>query len=330
MAECGQFIGAGTINYPCTLEQGHSGPHRAVELPRTVADRELWERDPQAWAEKQRKRERPKETPSEAERRHQASGLAEFQGRAQTTAERYTENPTSVPETRAEREERLQHEAREAGGIYIPADSTEVTHVDAIIHSGDPIEHGARVVGGYVFPTGSTITNTIPGTRSKAPFSVMKHSLTIAPGEQYIVDTNLGQVAVEVNEDGILVQVDPRGADPLYVPEPTKQRDGDQPLPEVSDRPYIQPLVIEDIQKRIILGIERYGTPLQPLNGRDTMRDAYEEALDLTVYLRSVIEERKLALGAIHVIEGFVRGGSIGVPREIMDAIDVIKQVLEP
>lgn len=41
-----------------------------------------------------------------------------------------------------------------------------------------------------------------------------------------------------------------------------------------------------------VLGVTRYGTPLQPHNGRDALRDAYEEALDLVHYLRQAIYER--------------------------------------
>ena len=39
-------------------------------------------------------------------------------------------------------------------------------------------------------------------------------------------------------------------------------------------------------------GIVRYGTPLQAHNGRDALVDAYQEALDLAVYLRQAIYER--------------------------------------
>lgn len=52
-------------------------------------------------------------------------------------------------------------------------------------------------------------------------------------------------------------------------------------------------LVIEDMKGRDILGRERYGRPLTAHNGRDALQDAYEEALDLAVYLRQAIEERK-------------------------------------
>jgi hypothetical protein len=51
-------------------------------------------------------------------------------------------------------------------------------------------------------------------------------------------------------------------------------------------------LVIEDMKERDRLGVARYGVPLLPRNGRDMLREAYEEALDLCVYLRTAIEER--------------------------------------
>lgn len=52
-------------------------------------------------------------------------------------------------------------------------------------------------------------------------------------------------------------------------------------------------LVLKDMEDRRRGGVEKYGTPLQPNNGRDALVDAYQEALDLCVYLRQAIEERK-------------------------------------
>jgi hypothetical protein len=46
------------------------------------------------------------------------------------------------------------------------------------------------------------------------------------------------------------------------------------------------------MEGRKVVGLKRYGTLLQPFNGRDALRDAYEEALDLAQYLRQAIEER--------------------------------------
>lgn len=70
----------------------------------------------------------------------------------------------------------------------------------------------------------------------------------------------------------------------------------DQPPPVPNEARASWGLVIEDMQERNRVGTERYGTPLQPFNGRDNLVDAYQEALDLVVYLRNEIEER----GALH------------------------------
>jgi hypothetical protein len=69
-------------------------------------------------------------------------------------------------------------------------------------------------------------------------------------------------------------------------------REGDQPKPVPNEHPPVWPLVMVDMASRDHLGRKRYGTPLQPFNGRDALRDAYEEALDLAVYLRTAIFER--------------------------------------
>lgn len=66
----------------------------------------------------------------------------------------------------------------------------------------------------------------------------------------------------------------------------------EQPPPVPNKFPSIWKLVIGDMIDRDALGRQRYGTPLQPHNGRDALRDAYEEALDLAVYLRQALYER--------------------------------------
>lgn len=65
-----------------------------------------------------------------------------------------------------------------------------------------------------------------------------------------------------------------------------RQRPGDQPLPENNDLPYVADLVIADIEVRRKIGISRYGTALQPHNGRKTLQDIYEELLDAACYVR--------------------------------------------
>lgn len=66
----------------------------------------------------------------------------------------------------------------------------------------------------------------------------------------------------------------------------------DQPPPIPNESRPVWELVIEDMKERDHVGRARYGTPLQTNNGRDALVDAYQEALDLVVYLRQAIEER--------------------------------------
>lgn len=65
-----------------------------------------------------------------------------------------------------------------------------------------------------------------------------------------------------------------------------------QPLPKPNQHPVIHQLVRDDLHQRLQVGIATYGQPLQPFNGRDALKDAYEEALDLACYLRQALFER--------------------------------------
>lgn len=58
------------------------------------------------------------------------------------------------------------------------------------------------------------------------------------------------------------------------------------------ERKDIFPLVKHDLDRRREKGIKTYGEPLRTHNGRDALWDAYEEALDLALYLRQAIAER--------------------------------------
>ncbi len=66
----------------------------------------------------------------------------------------------------------------------------------------------------------------------------------------------------------------------------------EQPMPTPNGTTPIWELVKADMDERDRLGIERYGTTLQANNGRDSLLDAYHEALDLCVYLRQHMVER--------------------------------------
>jgi len=51
-------------------------------------------------------------------------------------------------------------------------------------------------------------------------------------------------------------------------------------------------IVINDFIQRSEMGKQRYGVYLETCNGRDALIDAYQEALDLVMYLRQEIIER--------------------------------------
>jgi hypothetical protein len=63
-------------------------------------------------------------------------------------------------------------------------------------------------------------------------------------------------------------------------------------MPTPNGSPSVQGMVRADLETREQIGVERYGTALQPNNGRDALRDLYEELLDAACYARQAIEER--------------------------------------
>lgn len=73
----------------------------------------------------------------------------------------------------------------------------------------------------------------------------------------------------------------------------------DQPPPKAVAGPAIQDLVIADMEERKRLGIERYGQPVLPHNGRDALVDLYQELLDACMYIRQLIYEKEHPLQPI-------------------------------
>lgn len=65
----------------------------------------------------------------------------------------------------------------------------------------------------------------------------------------------------------------------------------DQAAPIPSDRPSMHDLVVADIEARKAHGLTKYSSLLQANNGRSFTRDAYEEVMDLAVYLRGLLVE---------------------------------------
>lgn len=64
-----------------------------------------------------------------------------------------------------------------------------------------------------------------------------------------------------------------------------------EPPPMKNNSPSIHDLVIKDMESRKRMGLKKYGTVLQAGNGRNALKDAYEEVLDLAMYLKQRLEE---------------------------------------
>lgn len=224
MAECGEYVGGGTITFPCSLDKDHKGPHYASEVPRSATQRRRWVQ--------------------EAEEAKQV--LAAHGGRPLTFAENIGEGPGSpVPGSNLQPAEYRAAEPASASppGNKPAADQTQVAswtpsgEVEVWNGQGDPGPYACLICGS--------------------------------------VGSGLGM-------PGHIQEEHPDGLPDEH----------EQALPVVNERPSIQGLLIADIEERTKIGIQRYGTPLQAFNGRNSVRDAYEEAVDLATYLRQVKEEK--------------------------------------
>jgi hypothetical protein len=94
----------------------------------------------------------------------------------------------------------------------------------------------------------------------------------------------------------------------------------DQPPPLASSGD-VWSLVMADMADRRNVGIERYGTPLQPNNGRDALVDAYQEALDLVAYVRQEIENRTINQQVVGVL--------FDVYQDAIKIVRVLRQEIE-
>lgn len=67
-----------------------------------------------------------------------------------------------------------------------------------------------------------------------------------------------------------------------------------KPEPEpTGDGEVVVDMVIKDLGDRAEFGENKYGTKLRTNNGRNALMDAYQEAIDLVMYLRQEIAERE-------------------------------------
>lgn len=240
---CVERVGLGMVTYPCDLglPPGHPGPCSAKENRASVAARSRWEDT----------------------ERYRQSPLAEFQGFPQTTAERYTVNPTPVPQSESIlRQDAAEAQAQKAAASF-PVIPREVIDEVRRAEAEQNAEDGLAVL----YRDEHIVLKWLPdgAYMLEHPDGVMGQR--VEPGW------------IDVSGDDVVV--------------PTKQRPGDQVLPLINGMRDAQSQMAEDILERRSVGISRYGTPLQPFNGRNTILDLYEELLDAAVYARTLLTMRE-------------------------------------
>lgn len=105
-----------------------------------------------------------------------------------------------------------------------------------------------------------------------------------------------------------------------------------QTKPQGSGEP-ITDLLIKDLLERKEFGTRKYGEPLKAFNGRDPLVDAYQELIDLLVYLRQHIEENPETTRAVHLARMLHLAGErvyqsylYGLGRHADDATPMAKQ----
>lgn len=263
---CNIPLGSGTLSFLCHLPSGHDGPHAAQGNDRSLRQRAEWE---QAQVD-----------------------LRSTQGKAQTTSERNsTGGETGTPPPG-----------------FFPCRYHQVIH-----HQDVRSEKCMAWSGAHDGPQPRTIQRLPQTMGSMTSFE----PLPDMPGEQrpaMVYDAQGSVVTPRVDLDtpdprvvaGEQITVEGdfeiQRAEPVLADEVRSSQDQydkshdrpeDQPMPVPNDRPTAHAILMAFIQARLDLGIQRYGTGLQPFNGRDSARDSIEEGVDLLVYLITFQEEKK-------------------------------------
>jgi hypothetical protein len=111
-----------------------------------------------------------------------------------------------------------------------------------------------------------------------------------------------------------------RGAWDIVIAHVRDRRNNDDHEPETRDH------VLADMADRDRIGRERYGTPLTAHNGRNSLIDAYQEALDLVVYLACYLDEHDLAPGGFTTNErhGALRAELRCVQGQFYEALRIV------
>lgn len=286
MADCKKKVGTGTIVYPCVIEipegrTAHDGPCKAVEVASSVSARDRWEKGGEARAV-----------------------LGATQSQPMTFAQT-NQAHASTPVPGSHLQPAAYREAHQPKvGDFGEQQGESCLHPFAALRAEPDGSSFCQDCGTLLQPPKVAAAQAPPASQSTLGTFVQQHeqtadipSLTLA-GHPEMPTVEIGSyvpVALDESQPSFVSQ----DTAAVIVREqvsavPTKQREGDQALPvEGNHRPAVQDLIIEAMHESKRVGTERYGQPLKPMNGRDTLLDAQEEARDLYVYLTALGEERK-------------------------------------
>lgn len=304
MAECGTRVGGGTIVFPCLLESGHDGPCMAQENERSVSQRKRWERA---------QAEAPAQPPAEP-----GGGVV-----GSVVAPLPVASASGTRTCLACSGDRHGDCARVSqagdGGFEICGCFAEA-----------PDQHNFSAID---LPSELLADRQVCGACGGSGVQPSRGAFGAVYGDEGCAACGgQGWVMVSPPED----DYDPSAADAMahlaaHPLEPTKQRPGDQPLPVKNDRPYVHDLLKEEVERRKQIGVERYGTPLQPFNGRNTLLDVLEELIDGSVYVMTAMTEASEVLDQALRVVAFAtacQSHMDGVPLEDAQAVVLFLQRL--
>lgn len=263
---CDKQVEGPVVAFPCNIPGVHDGPCAAPEIPRSMRERERWN------AEQQQAQQEAQAAAEQAEQEDLRPPAII------PNSERLTEgalpHPDARPETRTERPQPSPQDQE----VFSRLSSIEARGVGRIAEPG-PDEQSARARG-------------------------------MERQEQIQQDQALQRAVQHASQS-----VEARAAQ-----EPTKQREGDQALPHpgqtgqgsVQDRVIAKTrqlideygdtgmldvasaeAIIAQAEESKRVGIERYGRPLEPFNGRDSLQDFVDELRDALMYGTQMIMARE-------------------------------------
>ena len=83
---------------------------------------------------------------------------------------------------------------------------------------------------------------------------------------------------------------------PPPIPRPDRRPTWELVIEDARQNPHMTERILDDMANRHAFGVAKYGVPLTSGDGRNHLIDAYQESLDLLVYLRQELDERGLSM----------------------------------